>query len=233
MLTALGFNRKTHIFLAGAQIYGGPSRLASLTSLYPHLVTKENLLSQSELEPFKNFSSQVLAHVQTFPFSYNFAYLCGVIRSWHVMLSGMCLIRISHNQFSDLVLMELLNIQSYSYHNLETTTRSKNKREKSLKIVSLVYPFSVLCNYELRFHHSFFNFFVLYLKFFLCAICSYINTSTTSRSIGLSTWCRLFNEFFLAPHLSWIRGLDALCFLVCIKCWPEICICHYVCSWYS
>ncbi|KMT04103.1 hypothetical protein BVRB_8g185550 isoform A [Beta vulgaris subsp. vulgaris] len=61
MLTALGFNRKTHIFLAGAQIYGGPSRLASLTSLYPHLVTKENLLSQSELEPFKNFSSQLAA----------------------------------------------------------------------------------------------------------------------------------------------------------------------------
>ncbi|XP_021766829.1 uncharacterized protein At1g04910-like isoform X1 [Chenopodium quinoa] len=61
MLAALGFNRKTHIFLAGAQIYGGQSRLASLTSLYPHLVTKENLLSPSELKPFKNFSSQLAA----------------------------------------------------------------------------------------------------------------------------------------------------------------------------
>ncbi|CAO2823627.1 unnamed protein product [Amaranthus hypochondriacus] len=61
MLAALGFNRKTHIYLAGAQIYGGPSRLASLTSLYPHLVTKENLLSPAELEPFKNFSSQLAA----------------------------------------------------------------------------------------------------------------------------------------------------------------------------
>ncbi|XP_074307466.1 O-fucosyltransferase 15 [Silene latifolia] len=61
MLAALGFNRKTHIFLAGAQIYGGPSRLTSLMSLYPHLVTKENLLSPSELEPFKNFSSQLAA----------------------------------------------------------------------------------------------------------------------------------------------------------------------------
>ncbi|KAL9236591.1 hypothetical protein vseg_011240 [Gypsophila vaccaria] len=61
MLAALGFNRKTHIFLAGAQIYGGPSRLNSLMTLYPHLVTKENLLSTSELEPFRNFSSQLAA----------------------------------------------------------------------------------------------------------------------------------------------------------------------------
>ncbi|KAH9610775.1 hypothetical protein KSS87_013711 [Heliosperma pusillum] len=58
MLAALGFNRKTHIFLAGAQIYGGSSRLTSLMSLYPHLVTKESLLSPAEIEPFKNFSSQ-------------------------------------------------------------------------------------------------------------------------------------------------------------------------------
>ncbi|XP_034697053.1 O-fucosyltransferase 15-like [Vitis riparia] len=61
MLVALGFNRKTHIFLAGSQIYGGRSRLAALTTLYPNLVTKENLLSSSEIEPFKNFSSQLAA----------------------------------------------------------------------------------------------------------------------------------------------------------------------------
>lgn len=60
MLAALGFNRKTHIFVAGSQIYGGRSRLVALTSLYPKLVTKENLLSSSELEPFMNFSSQVI-----------------------------------------------------------------------------------------------------------------------------------------------------------------------------
>ncbi|KAK9155561.1 hypothetical protein Sjap_003041 [Stephania japonica] len=60
MLAALGFRRKTHIYLAGAQIYGGESRLAALTSLYPNLVTKEKLLSPSEIEPFANFSSQVL-----------------------------------------------------------------------------------------------------------------------------------------------------------------------------
>ncbi|KAF3451764.1 hypothetical protein FNV43_RR07860 [Rhamnella rubrinervis] len=61
MLAALGFNRKTRIFVAGSQIYGGRSRLTALTSLYPKLVTKENLLSPTELQPFMNFSSQLAA----------------------------------------------------------------------------------------------------------------------------------------------------------------------------
>ncbi|AEE33954.1 O-fucosyltransferase family protein [Arabidopsis thaliana] len=59
MLAGLGFSRKTRVFVAGANIYGGNKRLAALTSLYPNLVTKENVLSQTELEPFKNFSSQL------------------------------------------------------------------------------------------------------------------------------------------------------------------------------
>ncbi|KAL0813205.1 hypothetical protein Bca101_069648 [Brassica carinata] len=61
MLVALGFNRETRVFVAGAHIYGGNKRLAALTSLYPNLVTKEKLLSPSELHPFKNFSSQLAA----------------------------------------------------------------------------------------------------------------------------------------------------------------------------
>ncbi|CAA0193541.1 unnamed protein product [Arabidopsis thaliana] len=61
MLAALGFNRKTRVFVAGANIYGGSKRLAVLTSLYPNLVTKEKLLTESELQPFKNFSSQLAA----------------------------------------------------------------------------------------------------------------------------------------------------------------------------
>ncbi|KAL5578757.1 hypothetical protein UlMin_011199 [Ulmus minor] len=61
MLAALGFNRKTHIYVAGSQIYGGRSRLNALTSLYPKLVTKETLLSPTELQPFMNFSSQLAA----------------------------------------------------------------------------------------------------------------------------------------------------------------------------
>ena len=63
MLVALGFNRKTHLFLAGSQIYGGRSRLAALTTLYPNLVTKESLLSSSEIQPFMNFTSQVITHI--------------------------------------------------------------------------------------------------------------------------------------------------------------------------
>ncbi|KAG1327042.1 O-fucosyltransferase 2 [Cocos nucifera] len=61
MLAALGFKRRTNIYVAGAQIYGGKSRMASMTSLYPNLVTKETLLSSSEIEPFRNFSSQLAA----------------------------------------------------------------------------------------------------------------------------------------------------------------------------
>ena len=91
MLAALGFNRKTHIFLAGAQIYGGPSRLASLTSLYPHLVTKENLLSPAELEPFKNFSSQVFAHEQT-PFFHLHIFMCKLTFSCNVVRQCVSLI---------------------------------------------------------------------------------------------------------------------------------------------
>lgn len=62
MLAALGFNRKTHVFVAGSNLYGGHSRLVALTSLYPKLVTKENLLSSAELKPFANYSSQVCCY---------------------------------------------------------------------------------------------------------------------------------------------------------------------------
>lgn len=66
MLAALGFTRKTHIFVAGSNLYGGRSRLVALTSLYPKLVTKENLLSSAELEPFANYSSQVCCDCHSF-----------------------------------------------------------------------------------------------------------------------------------------------------------------------
>nr|XP_043619311.1 O-fucosyltransferase 15 isoform X2 [Erigeron canadensis] len=61
MLAGLGFKRNTRIFLAGSHIYGGKSRLNALTTLFPNMVTKENLLSSSEIEPFLNFSSQLAA----------------------------------------------------------------------------------------------------------------------------------------------------------------------------
>nr|XP_010925619.1 O-fucosyltransferase 8 [Elaeis guineensis] len=61
MLSALGFKRETYIYLAGSQIYGGQSRMLPFTRLYPNLITKEDLLSSSELGPFRNFSSQLAA----------------------------------------------------------------------------------------------------------------------------------------------------------------------------
>ncbi|XP_042398216.1 O-fucosyltransferase 2-like [Zingiber officinale] len=61
MLAALGFKRKTFIYVAGAQIYGGKYRMATINNLYPRLATKETLLSPSEIEPFRNFSSQLAA----------------------------------------------------------------------------------------------------------------------------------------------------------------------------
>lgn len=61
MLAAIGFKRGTSIYIAGAEIYGGRHRMAAISRLYPALVTKETLLSPSELEPFRNFSSQLAA----------------------------------------------------------------------------------------------------------------------------------------------------------------------------
>ncbi|KAK8580593.1 hypothetical protein V6N13_143673 [Hibiscus sabdariffa] len=61
VLAALGFKPETYIYLAGSHIYGGNSRMLPFTSLYPNLVTKETLLSPSELAPFRNFSSQMAA----------------------------------------------------------------------------------------------------------------------------------------------------------------------------
>lgn len=62
VLAGLGFTSETYIYLAGSQIYGGESRMPPLTNLYPHVISKEDLLSPSELAPFKNFSSQVNDH---------------------------------------------------------------------------------------------------------------------------------------------------------------------------
>ncbi|KAG8635481.1 O-fucosyltransferase 8 isoform X3 [Manihot esculenta] len=61
VLAGLGFKRGTYIYLAGSHMYGGESRMYPLTSLYPNLVTKETLLTDSELAPFRNFSSQMAA----------------------------------------------------------------------------------------------------------------------------------------------------------------------------
>ncbi|EXC47233.1 hypothetical protein L484_000637 [Morus notabilis] len=61
VLAGLGFKRGTYIYLAGSHIYGSKFRMNSFTSLYPNLVTKETLLTPTELAPFQNFSSQLAA----------------------------------------------------------------------------------------------------------------------------------------------------------------------------
>ncbi|KAM6575013.1 hypothetical protein CsatA_023340 [Cannabis sativa] len=61
VLAGIGFKRGTYIYLAGSQIYGGEPKMNPFTSLYPNLVTKETLLTPSELAPFQNFSSQLAA----------------------------------------------------------------------------------------------------------------------------------------------------------------------------
>uniref|UniRef100_A0A0A9HC67 O-fucosyltransferase family protein n=1 Tax=Arundo donax TaxID=35708 RepID=A0A0A9HC67_ARUDO len=61
VLSALGYDRRTFIYVAGSQIYGGAPRLRPLTRLYPNLVTKEDILTAGELAPFKNFSSRLAA----------------------------------------------------------------------------------------------------------------------------------------------------------------------------
>ncbi|KAL6876427.1 hypothetical protein ACP4OV_012999 [Aristida adscensionis] len=59
VLSALGYDRRTFIYVAGSRIYGGAARLRPLTRLYPNLVTKEDVLTADELAPFKNFSSRL------------------------------------------------------------------------------------------------------------------------------------------------------------------------------
>eukprot|EP00897_Mesotaenium_endlicherianum_P001769 jgi/Mesen1/161/ME1132041C07613 len=49
ILASLGFRRTTRIYMAGGGVYGGRGRIAMLKSLYPNLMTKEDLLSRAEL----------------------------------------------------------------------------------------------------------------------------------------------------------------------------------------
>ncbi|KAL8153884.1 hypothetical protein V2J09_011644 [Rumex salicifolius] len=45
VLAGLGFNRGTYIYLAGSQIYDAKPRMKPFTSLYPNLVTKEDIFN--------------------------------------------------------------------------------------------------------------------------------------------------------------------------------------------
>lgn len=58
--------------------------MIALTSLYPKLVTKENLLTTAELEPFRNFKSQVIKCLNTITCSYHsfISYECVDVNSF-------------------------------------------------------------------------------------------------------------------------------------------------------
>ncbi|KMZ56602.1 Peptide-O-fucosyltransferase [Zostera marina] len=60
-LMALDVDRKTNIYIAAGEIYGGKRRMASLTSVYPKVMTKETLLKTSDVRDFQNHSSQMAA----------------------------------------------------------------------------------------------------------------------------------------------------------------------------
>ncbi|KAH7679673.1 GDP-fucose protein O-fucosyltransferase protein [Dioscorea alata] len=61
LLSALGYPSNTPIYVAAGEIYGGDSQMADLRSRFPTLISKENLASSEELEPFSHYASQMAA----------------------------------------------------------------------------------------------------------------------------------------------------------------------------
>lgn len=61
MLRGMGFQNDTPIFIAAGKVYNAEKSMAPLYQMFPFLYTKEMLLSEEELEPFKNFSSRLAA----------------------------------------------------------------------------------------------------------------------------------------------------------------------------
>ncbi|KAL6570971.1 hypothetical protein OROGR_000521 [Orobanche gracilis] len=60
-LEALGIDRKTQIYVASDDTYGGERRLGPLKAAYPNLVKKEIILPPSPLMPLSNHASQMAA----------------------------------------------------------------------------------------------------------------------------------------------------------------------------
>ncbi|KAK4485540.1 hypothetical protein RD792_008182 [Penstemon davidsonii] len=61
ILQALGFDKKTQIYIASGEIYGNERRLASLRAAFPRILKKEMLLDPEDLRQFQNHSSQMAA----------------------------------------------------------------------------------------------------------------------------------------------------------------------------
>ncbi|KAK3027398.1 hypothetical protein RJ639_040196 [Escallonia herrerae] len=61
VLQALGFDKRTQIYIASGEIYGSERRLAVLRAAFPRIVKKEMLLDLEDLRQFQNHSSQMAA----------------------------------------------------------------------------------------------------------------------------------------------------------------------------
>ncbi|XP_078447786.1 rhamnogalacturonan I rhamnosyltransferase 4-like [Wolffia australiana] len=61
VLQALGIERNTMIYIASGDTYGGERRMEALRHAYPNIVKKETFLTEEELRPVSNRSSQMAA----------------------------------------------------------------------------------------------------------------------------------------------------------------------------
>ncbi|CAN6193369.1 unnamed protein product, partial [Urochloa humidicola] len=61
ILRAMGYTKETQIYVASGQVYGGNTRMAPLRNMFPNLVSKEDLASKEEMEPFKKHVTSLAA----------------------------------------------------------------------------------------------------------------------------------------------------------------------------
>eukprot|EP00250_Pteridium_aquilinum_P016139 c22960_g1_i1 orf=440-1549(+) len=61
MLAALGFGKRTRLYVASYKVYGGGPRMAALHELFPLMQNKYSLTTQQEIASFRNKASQLAA----------------------------------------------------------------------------------------------------------------------------------------------------------------------------
>ncbi|KAG6554533.1 hypothetical protein Mapa_003912 [Marchantia paleacea] len=61
MLRAMGYPRKTLIYVAAGQIYGGEARMKTFTQLFPNVVTKETITTPEEMQRFSEYQNRLAA----------------------------------------------------------------------------------------------------------------------------------------------------------------------------
>lgn len=61
MLRGLGYGNDTYLYVASGEVYNGEVSLAPLKALFPNYFTKDTLTAESELQPFRDYSSRMAA----------------------------------------------------------------------------------------------------------------------------------------------------------------------------